>query len=74
MPGGMHAWGVCAQGAWMLEACMPGGVCLGGVCPGSMDAGGMHAQGVHAQAQVSSPHGQTDTCENITFANFVCRW
>ena len=21
-----------------------------------------------------SPCGQTDTCKNITFANFVCRW
>ena len=55
----IHTWGMCVPGGMHAWGCVPGG---------------MHAQGVHAQAQVSSPHGQTDTCENITFANFVCRW
>ena len=51
--------GVSAQGGvWPL---VPGGVCLwswGGVSQ-------------HAMGQ-TPPRGQTDTCENITFANFVC--
>ena len=47
-----------------VEGCLP----RGGVCPGA----GVSAQdGVsqHAMEQ-TSPCGQTDTCESITFANF----
>ena len=54
--------------------CPGGGVPARGVpvqalctCPGG--------EGVPAQREVPAevlPPGQTDTCENITFANFVC--
>ena len=58
--GGMHAQGSMHAGG----ACVPGGMCMprgwGHAC-----LGGMHA--MHAP-----PCGQTDTCENITFPNFVC--
>ena len=46
-----------------------------------VSAWGISARGVSPQVCLWSqgcvadtPHGQTDTCENITFANFVCRW
>ena len=49
-----------------------GGMHAWGVCVvgGVRGGGGMCARGggvYHAR-----PCGQTDTCENITFANFVC--
>ena len=45
--------------------CLGVGVYLpGGVCPGVC---------IPACNGTDTPHGQTDTCENITFANFVCR-
>ena len=48
-----------------------GGVSLGGVCPGGCLPGAGVSQ--HAMGQ-TSPCGQADTCENITFTNFVCGW
>ena len=75
-----RGWGCVSQPAL-------GGGCLSGdVCPGgSLSRGGLSARGVSAQGVSASgpgcmcvcgrhppPSGQTDTCENITFANFVC--
>ena len=57
-----------------------GDVCLG-VGAGSVPRGGVSAQGgvcfwsrgcIPAYNGADTPHGQTDTCENVTFANFVC--
>ena len=74
LPGG-HVW-LPGGHVWL-----PGGACVaaGGVC---MDAGaGGHAWmpgGVHGcrgachVTRMPPPCGQTDTCKNITFANFVC--
>ena len=60
----------------------PGDVCAWGrACPGQGEGmfaqgGGVCAQGcVHAGGGGVCPlsvHRQTDTCENITFANFIC--
>ena len=59
------------------EGVCPGGVCLGGCLPGGFCPGGgcLPRRGVSAQeggvcsgvCTPSPPHGQTDTCENITF-------
>ena len=56
----------------------PSMYCAGGDCLG-VTALGVTAWGVFAQGGVSQhamgqtpPCGQTDTCENITFANLVC--
>ena len=63
LPRGMSAW-------------RGGGVCTGGgVCKGScLPREGVSAQGRQTPPgpEADSPCGQTDTCENITFANFVC--
>ena len=50
------------------HALREGGVCSWGVCTWV----GVCLRGVsqHAMGQ-TPPYGQTDTCENITFANFV---
>ena len=51
---------------------LPGSVCPGGCLPGGclpLVPRGCVSQ--HAMGQ-TPPCGQTDTCENITFANFVC--
>ena len=50
---------VSAKGA----VCPGGSVYPGGVCPGGVS---QHAMGK------TTPRGQTDTGENITFANLVC--
>ena len=43
---------------------------------GDVPAGGVPTQGVYLRRgylpQVLHPCGQTDTCKNITFANFLC--
>ena len=53
---GVSAQGVSTQGGLSKGDVYPGGVCWGGL-PGCV---------------YHTPCGQTDTCENITFANFVC--
>ena len=55
--GGVHAFGTCRGGVPAQGGLPAGGVpAQGGTCPGT-----------------SPRHcGQTDTCNNITFANFVC--
>ena len=51
----------CLPGECLPRGCLPGGdVYLGGCLPG----GGGFAK--------HTCRGQTDTCENVTFANFVC--
>ena len=65
----MHCGGCLLGGRGYL---LPGGVCFGGVSgPGGClpiirDVYPSMQWGKHP------PCGQTDTCENITFANFVC--
>ena len=75
LPGGVSAsrgsclllgGGVCSRG------CLPSGegCLLRGVCSwGGLLRGGVASQ--HALRQ-TPPCGQTDTCKNITFANYVC--
>ena len=66
---GVSAWG------YLLEVVCLGGVCLGGVCPGGLCSGGVCSEGVcPGVCGRHPPCGQTDTCENITFTNFICRW
>ena len=57
------------------RGCLPeGGVCpggvsaRGGVCPG----GSAWGVCIPACNGADTPRGQTDTCENKTFTNFVC--
>ena len=76
----MSAWGVSVQEG----GCLPGGgfgeVSVRGVCPGVCAWGDVCPEGVywgcvshHAMGQTPCPMDrQTDTCENITFENFVC--
>ena len=66
---GVSAWEVSARGmsgqgvsGWVVSASGLGGVCL-------WSQGDCVSQ--HAMGQ-TPPCGQTDTCENITFANFDC--
>ena len=67
--GGTCPGGVPTQGVYLPRGC---------TCPG-----GLPAQGVYLTRDVYlpalevylprySPRGQTDTCKNISFANFVC--
>ena len=46
------------------------------VCPVGVCTGCVHTLQTQRQTpldpEVDTPRGQTDTCENITFANFVC--
>ena len=60
--------GVCvSQYALGRRRCLPGGVCPGGgVCPRRM------WQTPPQDQRQTPPPPWTDTCENITFANFVC--
>ena len=69
--GGMHAKGACV----LRGMCVPGGIHAQGVCAWRVSMLG-------AWPGVCMPRGmcgtmplcgQTDTCESITFANFVCR-
>ena len=64
--------GVSAREGGLVSA--RGGVCLdGGVSAWGVSAQmGVSAQGVPEAAEPPPPHGQKNTCENITFANFVC--
>ena len=69
LPGGVPAWG----------AYLPrGGTCPGGcICQGGVPARGMYLPGgtcLGGTCPDTPPCRQTDTCENITFANFVCGW
>ena len=59
-PGGVPGLGVPAQRAVYL---VPGVYLVAGGCTWSRG---------EVPAQVLPPCGQTDTCKNITFANFVC--
>ena len=76
----------CSWGVYLLEGYLPEGGCTcPGDVPAWGDVpalgvyllvGGVPAQGVYllvggVPAQVP-PCGQTDTCKNITFADFVC--
>ena len=47
----------------------PHGMDLPGLDPPGLDLGTLHPLGLGLD---NPPSGQTDTCENITFANFVC--
>ena len=58
LPGDVCAWG-----------CLPGGVCPWGVCWG-VSASGLGGC-IPACNGADPPCGQADTCEDITFANFV---
>ena len=58
MAGGGHAWWGCT---WQ-GPCMVGGALHGRVCMPCM----------HTLPCKALPCQQTDSCENITFANFVC--
>ena len=61
LPGGMSTQG---------EGRLPRGVRLeGGVCPGGVCLEGVSARGVYT----TTPRGQTDTCENITFPQLLLR-
>ena len=75
----VHVWGVCLVRGHTWQGDMPGRECMAGGMHGSgdMHGRGMHGRGVcvaggHAWHAHMPPCGQTDTCENITFANFVC--
>ena len=79
--GGVPACGVYLPGGWGCTC--PGGCTSPGRCT-CLGGGGVPAQrgctclGVYLPRGYLprySPHpcGQTDTCKNITFANFVCR-
>ena len=57
----MH-FGVC-QGVSAQES---GVSAQGGACPGEVC--GKHPPG----SEADTPRGQTDTCENIIFAKFIC--
>ena len=80
--GGCLLWGVSALGGVCSGGCLLWGVsALGVVAPGGCllpggvwSKGGVCSQGVCIPAcnGADTPRGQTDTCENITFANFVC--
>ena len=55
-----------------------GGVCLGGVCIGRVYTGGVYpgwclprVVSASGPGGVQHPSGQTDTCKNITFTNFI---
>ena len=69
--------GVCIPGC--TGGCIPGctgqgGICPGGgVCPGGWGCG-RHPPGTRGRHPhpLPFPGGQTDTCENVTFATFVC--
>ena len=67
LPEGVSAWGGVCQGTGgvLSRGCLPGSVCPGGCLPGAGDIS------QHAMGQ-TPPCGQTDICENITFANFFC--
>ena len=80
-PGGVSAtWGVSAMGGVSATrgclllggVCYPGGVCYQGVVCywGCLLRGCIQ----HAMGQTPPHRGQTDTCENIAFTNFVCGW
>ena len=75
--GGGCAWrGVHCRGLHMAGgACMAGGHAWQGVGAFMHGRGacmaGRHALHAHPPPR-TPPCGQTDTCENITFANFVC--
>ena len=59
--------GVPGLGVYLVRGCVPGLVVylVWGDVPGP---GGCTCPGTH----LPPPCGQTDTCKNITFANFVC--
>ena len=67
---GVSAQGVSAQGVsdqgGLPRGCLPMGVCPGG-------RGCLPRGCIPACNGTDTPHGQTDMCINITFANFVCR-
>ena len=73
---GVSAQGVSVSGPWGrgVSASDPGG-CLP-LVPGGEGVSGSGVPGGcvshYAMGQTSPPRGQTDTCENITFADFVC--
>ena len=63
---GVHGRAVCVAGGLHGR----GGMHARGVHGGGVSVhGGCEWQGVHG---THAPCGQTDTCENITSANFVC--
>ena len=64
----MHCGGCLLGGGGV---CSQGVSASGGVWSGRVSAYGPGGVSQHAMGQ-TSPCGQTDTCENITFANFVC--
>ena len=75
--GGLHR-GVSGRGGVYLgvsdQGCLPRGVCLwsvGGGCILGCSNGADIPPGTRGR---NPPCGQTDTCETITFINFVCGW
>ena len=67
--------GVSAQGEVRPGGCLPRGCMPRGCLPRGVSAQGVSGQEgcIPACNRADTPYGQTDTCENITFANFVCR-
>ena len=63
--------GVPAQGVYLPRRCTYPGGCT---CPGGVPAREVYLPRgcIPACNGADTPCGQTDTCENITFANFVC--
>ena len=69
-PGGVCQGGVCPLGVCLPRGCLPWGVSTQEewVCPECLPL----VLGVYPSMQWGRPPcGQTDTCENITFANFA---
>ena len=63
--------GVSASGQGAGGGCLP--VVPGRYLPRRVSASGPGGVSQHAMGQTPAPCGQTDTCENITFRNFICR-
>ena len=73
--------GGCLSRRCMSRGCLPRGYLPRGVSAQGLDVypvdGGSVWEGRGSSPQdlrQTPPCGQTDTCENITFANFICGW
>ena len=70
LPGGC----ACPGGGWVNLPKGGGCTCPGGTCPGGCTCPEVYLpRGLYLPRYSPPPYGQTDTCKNITFVNFVCR-